>query len=316
MPTADEVWRLQRGSDADCKFFQAFADKGHYRHAGGTRQGIYVCTPSGKLLASANTLDANRVLELLRGALEKWDALPLQERHLPKGTDLTPRHRWEDSFPSKGLVLVSTNRDLPRDGKPGSQRRRRWNRDHVWFTSEEARRWLPPNPHPNPDPHAGATHRLPDRLARRLARFHLVDNVRGQTQPFASEEVREARVVVEVADVKGKTLRLRISGSTRVVADGPWRLGDIHWKPQQHHAHGVSTRLLGRATYDLERGAFTEFELVAVGRRWGATQNNGRGKDAGPALIGFVFSIAPRSDAHRVAPTFLDMYGVDWVIHP
>ncbi len=310
MPTADEVWRLQKGSDADCKFFQAFADGGHYRGKGGTRQGIYVCTPSGKLLASANTLDANRVLELLRGALKKWDALPPHERHLPEGIDLTPRHRWEDSFPSKGLVLVSTNRDLPLDGKPDAPRGGRWNRDHVWFSSEEAKAWLPPNPRP------GASHRLPDRLARRLARFHLVDNVRGQTQPFASEEVCEGRIVVEVADVKGTTLRLKISGSTHVVADGPWLLGDVHWKPRKHHAHGVRTRLLGRATYDLQRGAFTEFELVAVGRRWGVTQNNGRGKDVGPAPIGFVFSIAPRSDAHRVAPTFVDMYGVDWVIHP
>ena len=138
----------------------------------------------------------------------------------------------------------------------------------------------------------------------------------GITSALASvhESLRAQRI--EVVDLEGSTLRLKISGSTRVVADGPWLMGDIHWKPRQHHAHGVSTRLLGHATYDLERDVFTEFELVAVGRRWGATANNGRGNDVGPAPIGFVFSIAPPSDVHRVAPTFVDMYGVDWVIDP
>ena len=41
------------------------ADKGHYRRAGGTRQGIYVCSPSGILLSSINSLKPDDVLTMI-----------------------------------------------------------------------------------------------------------------------------------------------------------------------------------------------------------------------------------------------------------
>ncbi|MCH8148173.1 MAG: hypothetical protein IH987_09320, partial [Planctomycetes bacterium] len=50
VPVADEVFRLQSHADPESRFFQSIADHGHYRAKGGTRQGIYVCTPNGKLL--------------------------------------------------------------------------------------------------------------------------------------------------------------------------------------------------------------------------------------------------------------------------
>ena len=63
IPTTDEVWRLQRVQDSDAIFFQEMANKGHYRTAGRTRQGIYVCSPNGKLLSSINSLNADDVLK-------------------------------------------------------------------------------------------------------------------------------------------------------------------------------------------------------------------------------------------------------------
>ncbi|MCH7704399.1 MAG: hypothetical protein IIB61_04735 [Planctomycetes bacterium] len=100
---ADEVWRLQRNKDPDCLVFQSMADHGHYRGVGGTRQGIYVCSPAGKLLASANVLEPKQVIEVLRRGLDAWDALPDEQRRLPPGTSLEPRHCWEDSYPNGGL---------------------------------------------------------------------------------------------------------------------------------------------------------------------------------------------------------------------
>lgn len=309
VPATDEVWRLQRGNDDECRFFQRFADQGHYQRSGGTRQGIYVCAPSGKLLASGNTLNADRVLAMLQQALEKWKALPDGERGLPADANLKPGHRWEDSFPSGGLVLVSTNRDLPPNGDPAARAGDRWNRDHVWFSQNEARQWLPADPRP------GRTHRLPKILALRLARFHLVDNVRGQTLPFAAEEVRAARLEVEVTERTGTQVRLKIRGATHARADGPWRMGDSHWKPPREYPRGVTTRLLGRATYDLERGVFIEFELVALGQRWGFTQNNARRGNAERSPIGFFFGLAPAGEP-RIAPAFIDVYNADWVVRP
>ena len=48
---ADEVYRLQTGKDRECRWFQAMVQQ---KRPGGTRQGIYVATAGGRLLASIN----------------------------------------------------------------------------------------------------------------------------------------------------------------------------------------------------------------------------------------------------------------------
>ena len=65
------MWRLQRGVDAECRFFQSFADQGHYQARGGTRQGIYVCSPGGKLLASACDDDTVKFWDPATGRLRR-----------------------------------------------------------------------------------------------------------------------------------------------------------------------------------------------------------------------------------------------------
>ncbi len=239
MPAADEVWRLQRGDGPESRFFQQFADQAHYRRKGGTRQGIYVCTASGKLLGSMNSNNAEAVAKMLTGALSKWKSLADSDRRIPERANFKPAHRWEDSFPNDGLVLLSANRDLPLDGNPGSRTGDRWNRDHVWFSRDEARTWLPA------DPRVGRTHNVPDIIVQRLARFHLVDNVGGQTLPFAASEVPGSTIQTEVVKREGTTVRLRISGSTKAETTDEWLMGKNIWTPRRQYPHGVRQRLLG-----------------------------------------------------------------------
>ena len=50
VPVADEVSRLQRDAEPDCRFFQGFSEKGHYggrTKPSNTRQGIYAVTATG-----------------------------------------------------------------------------------------------------------------------------------------------------------------------------------------------------------------------------------------------------------------------------
>jgi hypothetical protein len=63
-------------------------------------------------------------------------------------------------------------------------------------------------------------------------------------------------------------------------------------------------RLLGTATFDLTRGRFVAFELVAVGVRAGSTQLNGRQGDTDPAPIGILFTLAGDGPCERIAPAF------------
>ena len=64
----------------------------------------------------------------------------------------------------------------------------------------------------------------------------------------------------------------------------------------------------GYASYDLGRGAFTAFEMIAVGHRRGYTQNNARSRGPQEGTIGFVFTLAEDAPAERVPPAFIDIY--------
>jgi hypothetical protein len=44
--------------------------------------------------------------------------------------------------------------------------------------------------------------------------------------------------------------------------------------------------------------------MVAIGSRWGGTRYNGRRRDADPAPIGILFSLADDTPCERVAPAF------------
>src|SRR5262249_24608955 len=146
-------------------------------------QGIYVIAPGGALLGSLNALAPEPVAAMLRAALAKWDELPPEQRRLSDGASFASLHRWEDSYPEGGLVLVRTARDLSPTLDPTSPALQPFNRDQVWFVAAEARSLLPERLE------VGAEREIPRALFERIARFHLVDDVRGQTLPFAPAEV-------------------------------------------------------------------------------------------------------------------------------
>ncbi|HEX6811847.1 MAG TPA: hypothetical protein VF384_09520, partial [Planctomycetota bacterium] len=274
---ADEVGRLQRGKDAECRTFQGFCESGHY---GGrteptdTRQGIYVVTPRGRFLASINTHSAAKVAEMLRTSLARWAELPAAERALgeQEAKDLQASKRFEDRYPSDGLVLAEYLRDLGRPVDEKDWRTRAWNTDQVWFTAAEARS-LVPKQH-----EVGAVIAVPPRLVERLARFHLLDSVRGQTPPMSRDAVREASLQSQVTAVQGDEVSLQFTGKTRTEVSVP----AANAEAAKETSRGVATDLRGHARWNAKTGRFTAFELLAVGTRWGATQYNQRAQDLEP----------------------------------
>jgi hypothetical protein len=297
VPAADEVYRMQNletGTDPECRLFQKFAELGHYRRPGSSRQGTYCVSPSGVLLGSVNSNDPKRIAALLEQSLAKWRTLARQDRLLPGDPRkaLDEIKRPERYYPEGGLVLNVTSRDMPREkGKPKPTGRNwrefAWNEDFAWFTRAEARQFLPPGAK------VGAKQDLPVPLLNRIACAHLIDNVRGQTSPFEESQVKKARLCTLVTAVDGTVVSLRLEGETRTAMEG-------------RYEHGLDMRLLGRATFDLSTGRFRTFELVAVGSRWGRTQLNGRRNDTDAAPIGILFTLAADSPCERVAPAFSD----------
>ena len=304
------MWRLQRVQDEDAFVFQEMANKGHYRRVGGTRQGIYVCSPSGMLLSSINSLNPDDVLEMIKSGLDKWNALPFSERQISSDFKPKVRHRWENSYPGQGMVLNLSKIDLFTDPPVQSGRSDRWNIDHVWFNKDEARLWFPK------DPQEGDFYELPDLLTDRLFCFHLVDNTRGQTLPFAPQEIKESNIQIEVQIRRQTSVQIKITGHSKAVSKGLWLLGENDWTPNYELNHGIETNLLGQATYNLGLEKFTEFEMVAIGKRNGKTRHNGRQNSPDTGYVGFLFTLAENKPSDRIAPAFVDVYNADWIIQP
>src|SRR5438045_9176986 len=81
VPVAADDWYQRRRQDAEGEFFRKVADQGPRKgEGGGTRQGIYVCTASGRLLAYRNHQDPDVMRGVLKQALKEWKALPAAER--------------------------------------------------------------------------------------------------------------------------------------------------------------------------------------------------------------------------------------------
>lgn len=306
VPVADEVGRLQSGRDLESRHFQLVAEQGHY--AGrtvptATRQGTYVLAPSGVLLASGNSNDPEVVAGMLREALAKWADLPEEERYLE---DLPPAReaarRWETRFDDIALVLRVNSRDLPRDPEdaPGPRRRggwhtHAWNQDYAWFNRDDLAALVPA------EPVVGAVHEVPEPLVHRLARLHLVDNVRGQTVAYAEDAVQSASLSATVTKVEDGRITLAWTGATRTEQAGD--------SSRHDRDRGFDAELLGHAVYDTDSESFVEFELVAIGSRWGATQYNGRRNDLGPAPMGIALTLASAERGDLVAPAFIFAYG-------
>jgi len=310
---ADEIWRLQRGSEADCIFFQRCVNDGERITDRGSYQGTWVLAPSGKLLAHVNTRNIEKQLETMRAGLLAWEQLSRAERHLKPGAEFRPAHRWEQNYPQQGLALERFGRELGPEGLAGEPLPS-WNVDYAWASQAELQRQVD-DERPLLNAQTGAPNVSAfGSLARRLAKFHLIDNVRGQSIPFAADEVSVAELTGTWTARTKDEIQMSLLGHTRAVADGTWRMGDNSWKPKSPIPHGMTCDLAGEATWSVGEQRFTHFELVAAGKRWGRTQNNGRSRDPSPGRIAFHFEI-PRNQ-RRVAPTFISAYDVDWVRRP
>lgn len=308
VPAADEVHHLQHGEDAECRLFRTVAERGHYAgrtEPSDTRQGIYACAPSGEFLGSLNSNDPRRVARMLEHALEAWRELP-RERRLAAGDAQLENERLErleTRYPEGGLVLRQFTRDLEREIERRDWRTRAWNQDFAWFTRAEARSLVPAILEP------GASVGWPKKLAERLARCHLVDDVRGQVTAFARGAVERVELTSCVTSFEHGRAMLEFSGVSRVHESGHWPVaGFADREAPAEQARGYAAELAGRAVFDVASERFVEFELVAVGLRVGGSQFNARERDLQAAPMGVWFELASDRPEERVAPALYWSY--------
>ena len=306
VPATDEVWRLQRAEDPECRWFRT-AVRGAPEPVAGSMQGTYVLTAGGECLGRINSADPERVLAMLEAARARWRGLPTAERHRPAPAAAAPEHRWEDSFPEDGLALVRFARDV--GTSPAAPPLRPVNQDTAWFSRRELQGFVPERGEP------GASRAVAPALVARLARFSFVDNVRGQTLPFSSKALREQTLQSAVEAVDGDLWTLRLTGRTEATTDGA-DPGEAYWRSERPWPRSVRLELLGTARWDARRARFDSFQLVAIGTRRGRTTFNGRAGEDPEDLHAIGFLLRMAQPGHRVAPTYVNLYDAAWVKMP
>jgi hypothetical protein len=298
VPVCTDDWYTRRRADAEGAFFKKVSDQSSRKASapGVTRQGIYVFTADGELLAFKNAgQDVAATREQLMGALRKWAALPARRREPgavtvgPPG-DLDPH--YARTPPAGGLVVAVHARILDRKGDgftkgtcnvTGGDRS---SRDFLWLTADEVKQLAPPKAV------AGSAYPVPAKVAERIARFHLVDNTRGEPNFWEKRHVRSSAFTLTVAGVTAAGVDLRLDGEAVLATDADAAKAD----------RGYEVKLLGKLRYVPGKGTFDRFDVVAVGAHWGDFPDTGKARP-GRGLLGVAFGLAdPAVSANRVSP--------------
>lgn len=221
------------------------------RGLGGQSQGVYLFTPEGELLAFSNTANDASVRRLMSRAIDKFhpESAPL-ELKLAKLT-----HDFCQP-PEGGLVLDVTTKVLGgyenASGRRSELHANSLGRDHLWLRKDEAQ--------------SLARGELPESVARRLVRYHLVDNTRGEPPFWHDGEIKKLNV---------KLVGGRIEGS-------------VHLETKSG-ARGYRAALLGFV--ETKQDKVTRVDLLVKGEFWGEGRYT-RGAPPGKFPLAVAFRLA------------------------
>jgi hypothetical protein len=297
VPVAGDDWYQRRRDDAEGQFFRRVADQGPRKGRGGsTRQGIYVLTAGGRLLAFSNHRDPGVMKSVLARGLRAWQQLPAAERR-PGAIEVPPLAKTDPRFtrrpPAGGLIVDVHARILDRDKRdelcrgscrvPGGDQA---SHDHLWLTEAEWRGLVPASAK------VGDSFPLPRRLLLRIVRFHLVDNTRGEPPFWSARDVRQAEGTLTVEEAGPAGIKLRLKGRALLATNADPKRAE----------RGFDVALLGYLHYNAGTKALDRFDVVAVGEHWGDGTFT-RSSRPGRTPLGVAFRLARGSaGADRVPP--------------
>ena len=267
VPVAIDQAYQRRQDDAEGDFYRRIAGQGPRNDFEDTTQGFYIATAGGDLLLYNNTRDPAKLRRLMTQKLAEFVASPAAGRAVEaiSSDEADPRYNVEP--PEGGLVLRVRAKVLggyePTDDPWRQIFQESVSRDNLWITAAEHE--------------ALARGEVPEPLRRRIARFHLVDNTRGEPPMWKEGEIRSLE------------LRLR---------DGRLE-GSVHLETDRGD-RGYEAELLG--VVEVEGGRVMRLELVALGEFWGAGPFTG-GAPEGRFPLAVTFELADGTDvADRITP--------------
>lgn len=201
IPVAIDQAYQRKQQDAEGHFYQKIANQGPRKVGDGdpTTQGLYTATPDGTFLGYNNNRNIADLLEQLQQALTQYQ--PNEVAPIVPGQ---PDRRFVYGPPEGGLVVRVHSKILEGYEKPKNDRQRIFQegigRDNFWIRADEHK--------------ALAKGQVPDSLVVRMARFHLVDNTRGEPPMWEAEEIQSHEVFLDEGILRG-TVHLRNQSGER-----------------------------------------------------------------------------------------------------
>ncbi len=261
---AIDQWYTRRQQDSEGEFWRKIAGQSPRSDFRQTQQGLFLAGADGTLLGFTNNRGPERVRGLLQQAAGDYappaDLQPLKRR--------TTDAKYKAELPA-GAVVVRVRARVdggyaPTDDRWESLFQSAVSRDNLWITAEEQA--------------ALAQGSVPEALALRILRFHLVDNTRGEPPVWTREEVRQWSLTVEDGQLAG-TAHLE-------TADG---------------SRGYQASLRGELAWGAD-GSVSQFHLWVEGQFWGSGPFT-RQPPPGKFPLVIAFSLADGTDAaDSIAP--------------
>ncbi len=312
VPVTTNINHSQHRKDLEGKYFRKIAEQGHY--AGrtkptATRQGLYVATVDGHLLASVNSTQADEVLKMMKQGVAKWQqrqALGMTGSQKKVRKTARVDKNYQVPFPEGGLVLGEVCRDLPRSDDP-SFKNWRHNFDHVWLTGKEVAMFKPVSADGRGKPKKaskGQQYEIDEAVIRRLAQFHFVDQVNGEASSWDESDVKYAVLKAEVVEVAQDRVKIKLNGRAKCVKPPTGNRNPLSGT-RVDKERGVDLKVSGYLVFNPKSDRFTSFDMLAHGQRWGAAVYNFRQRDMGPEPIGFAFRLLETKPENMVQPKFL-----------
>ena len=172
VPAAIDQWYQRRQKDAEGEFYRKIAKQGPRNDFKLTTQGRYVAAPDGTLLAFNNNRGSEKLKNLMKESLVQfatndYDMAPLE---------IVNRDPMRHARPDQATTVIRINAKMLLDNKKKAQD---WtavfhdaiSADNLWVLDDEL---------PELVSTISKDGEIPVRIARRIARFHLVDNTRGE----------------------------------------------------------------------------------------------------------------------------------------
>ncbi len=303
VPITTDINKTIHRRDAVGDFFRKIAEQGHY--AGitkptSTRQGLYVSTADGQLLASVNSTRADSVLRMMKRAVEEFEKI--KNKAQPEISDKPDvDKRYAVKFPNGGMILRVTCRDLPRESNTDHETWRH-NFDNLWLTADEVKSFSPQRD--GGVYKQGQEYKIPDAIIARIAKHHFVDHVKGEAPGWKSESVKISTASAKVIGVSKGAIQIELTGRVRCVQKPNKRVNAYTGKVVDRES-GVDLRLSGRMSWDVEKAEFSRFDWVAYGDRWGTARYNFRHQDMEKNPIGFALNLLPTIPENMSQPKFI-----------